>query len=178
MRRFLPDFRNMRLFFLFLLLFTLVSEHQKVYASVPTKIIIPSISLSLPVETMPIVNDTWKVSTLSASFGATTANPGEAGNTVIFSHALPHLFKNLPFVRKGDIVHVLTDKKWFSYKIRETFTVPEDNTSILQSNQANELTLYTCTGKTFEKRFVAKADLIATPFLLTMKGPAQSSLAP
>lgn len=127
----------------------------------PQKIIIPSLGITLPVTTVSIIDDTWDVSGTEASFGETTTVPGNQGNTVIFAHALPHLFETLPLVKKGAYVHVFTQKDWFVYKIYETKTVLPEDVSVLAHTKTSELTLYTCVGATYEKRFIVKAKLLS-----------------
>lgn len=127
----------------------------------PNKIIIPSLGLSLPVTTVQIINDTWDVSVSEASFGETTTVPGNKGNTVVFAHALPHLFESLPAVKKGAYVHVFTDKDWFVYRIYETKIVLPEDISVLANTSTSELTLYTCVGAFYEERFIVKAKLMS-----------------
>ncbi|MBI4079505.1 MAG: sortase [Candidatus Levybacteria bacterium] len=159
-------------FFLLLLLFAIASSLQKTYAGEPLKIIIPRLSLSLPVVSVPISNDTWEVSTAAASFGESSAKPGQIGNTVIFAHAKPQMFQSLPNLQTGDVIHLLTKSRWFTYKVHNTTVVDPKDTSVLTAKRPFELTIYTCIGKQFEKRFVAKAALIATPFTLTIGRPS------
>ena len=150
---------------IFLFLFGIQSQ---VYAfefnSPPEKIIIPSLKISLPVTTTKIINDTWDVSYTSASFGETTTIPGKQGNTVIFAHSLPHLFESLPNIKKQDIIHIFTDKDWFKYKVVEIKTVEPEDINVLMKNENYELTLYTCTGDNWGKRFIVKAKLISSIF--------------
>ena len=141
---------------------------SKAYAfefnSPPKKIIIPSLDISLPVTTTKIINDTWDVSYSSASFGETTTIPGNLGNTVIFAHSMPHLFNDLPDIKKQDIIHVFTDKDWFKYKVVEIKIVEPEDINVLMKNGNYELTLYTCIGNNWEKRFIVKAILISSIF--------------
>lgn len=128
-----------------------------VFDSPPTRIIIPSIGRSLPVESSPLVYNTWEVSLEGASYGESTAIPGTGGNTVIFAHALPTFFGLLPNVRQGDLIHVFTDKDWFVYKAQEILVVDPEEKGVLFDNEREELTLYTCTGEEYLRRFVVKA---------------------
>lgn len=141
---------------------------SKAYAfefnSPPNKIIIPSLNISLPVTTTKIINDTWDVSYSSASFGETTTIPGKLGNTVIFAHLMPHLFKSLPNIKKQDTIHIFTDKDWFKYKVVEIKIVEPEDINVLMKNGKYELTLYTCIGDNWEKRFIVKAKLISSIF--------------
>jgi len=127
------------------------------FTEVPTKIIVPSANISLPVFKAKVALDTWEVRTDGASYGEFTPLPGNTGNTVIFSHALPWLFGNLPLIKKGDYIHVFTKHDWFAYKVVETLVVDPENTDVIFSGTDHELTLYTCTGNGYTQRFVVKA---------------------
>jgi len=131
-----------------------------VFDSPPTRIIIPSIGRSLGVASSPLVYNTWEVSLDGASFGESTALPGNGGNTVIFAHALPTFFGLLPNVRQGDLIHVFTNKDWFVYRADEILIVDPEERKVLFDNERNELTLYTCTGEGYVRRFVVKASMV------------------
>lgn len=127
----------------------------------PNKIIIPSIQTELEVKPANIVFDTWEVRYDAASFGESSALPGEKGNTVIFSHAIPSLFGNLPAVETGDTIHVFTDLDWFTYKVTKKAVIEPENVEILNQVYPYQLTLYTCTGPEYSQRFVITAELQA-----------------
>jgi len=128
--------------------------------SQPTRILIPSVQINLPVKEAEIKNDTWLVRTDSASFGKGSAFPGKSGNTVIFSHALSKLFGRLPMVKIGDKVHVFTKNDWFVYQIENVRNVEPEQTDEILSNKIQGLTLYTCQGDNNKERFVAHAKLL------------------
>jgi len=143
------------------LLFNLIQSSKILAADFdlsPSHIIIPSLKISLPVTTVKITEDaTWEVSYEAASYGELTALPGNKGNTIIFAHALPRLFRTLPAIKKGDLIHVFTQSDWFTYRVAETETINPDDLKILSENDSNQLILYTCTGPDWQKRFVVKA---------------------
>jgi len=143
------------------ILFLVPEVHAFSFNAPPTKIIIPSVNISLPVYTAKVAFNTWEVRTDGASYGEFSTLPGNQGNTVIFSHALPYLFGNLPNIKKGDMVNVFTSKDWFAYKVTQTMVVDPENIEVIFSGQDHELTLYTCTGNNYEKRFVVKAKPVA-----------------
>ena len=144
------------------MLFLFNSSVQAVeYNSEPTKIIIPSTTIMLDVKPAEISYDTWTVRLDAASFGYSSAIPGNMGNTVIFSHALPALFGNLPTIKKGDTVNVFTDLDWFVYKVTQINIVDPENVSILNQIYPYQLTLYTCVGENYSQRFVITAELLS-----------------
>ena len=126
----------------------------------PNHIIIPSIDISLPVFLAKESLNTWEVRLDGASYGELTALPGRNGNTVVFSHARQGLFINLPRIRKGDLVHLFTEKDWFVYRVIQTVAVEPEDIEVIHSRGRNELTLYTCTGDNYSKRFVVKTELV------------------
>ncbi len=130
----------------------------------PSWVILPSVGIDLPVKTAIINYDTWEVSLDSASYGDTTTIPGNSGNTVIFAHDLDPLFSQLPNVVEGDYIHVFTEKDWFVYKITETTIVSPEDIHILKPKGHYEITLYTCTGENYSKRFIVKGQLASSPF--------------
>lgn len=130
------------------------------FNSPPNRIIIPSLSINLPVSTAKIAFTTWEVSLTGASFGESSILPGNIGNTVIFAHVRPGLFLNLPKIKKGDMVHVFTSKDWFTYQVKQVQIVNPEDISVLDSSSEHELTVYTCVGENWTQRFVAKAELV------------------
>ena len=93
----------------------------------PHTIIIPSVNISLPVHLAKIQYNTWEVRTDGASFGEGSSLPGNNGNTVIFSHALPRLFGPLVTIRVGDTIYLFSQTDWFVYRVTEILEVnPED----------------------------------------------------
>jgi len=147
---------------LFILSFILISPRLVLsnYKEEPRRITIPAVGINLPVKKAKIVSETWEVLNDAASYGELTTFPGEIGNTVIFSHAVSSLFGDLPKIRNGDFVYILTDSYTFTYKIVKTNSVQPDDIGILASGNEKALTLYTCEGTADERRFTAKAVLI------------------
>jgi LPXTG-site transpeptidase (sortase) family protein len=139
------------------------SAHAIEFSNAPTHIVIPSLNISLPVTTAQIIDDTWDVSTNGVSFGESTSIPGNKGNTVIFGHALPQFFESLPSLPKGGYIHVFTGTDWFVYKAVKTTVVDPEDVQVLAADRDYELTLYTCVGANYEKRFVVKARLVSSP---------------
>ena len=140
--------------------FFLQGNTVRAFESQPKKIIIPSINTTLDVHPAKIIFDTWEVNLDGASFGLSSALPGNRGNTVLFSHTIDRLFGRLDRIKKGDTIHIFTDLDWFTYKVVSTQVVKPEETDILNPHNEFELTLYTCTkDPAYSKRFVVKAVL-------------------
>lgn len=146
------------------LVFTPVSYAHE-FNQIPTKIIIPSADISLDVKSAKIEFNTWEVRLDAASFGESSNLPGNRGNTVIFSHAIPKLFGNLPQVEVNDTIHVFTDLDWFVYKITKKQVVDPENIEVLNQVYPYQLTLYTCIGDNYSQRYVITAELQSSPAL-------------
>lgn len=130
----------------------------------PQQIVIPSVDISLPVYLAKIQYNTWEVRTDGASFGEGSSLPGKNGNTVIFSHALPKLFGPLTKVKTGDAIHIFTTTDWFVFRVNEILEVNPEDTFVIFQSKGRQLTLYTCTGKQYEKRHVIRASLLASVY--------------
>ncbi len=145
---------------LFWLFFILIKPSFAQYKEEPQIIVIPSVGINLPIGKAKIIDETWEVLNEAASYGETTALPGEKGNTVIFSHAINSLFGQLPNVKKGDFVYLVNDSYTFTYQIREISSIYPEDIGILSSTNEKALILYTCEGTSDERRFTAKAILV------------------
>jgi len=125
--------------------------------SLPVRIIIPDISVDLPVVPAKVVNHTWETSETAASFGLGSALPGNGGNSVIFAHARIGLFGGLRNLKKDAIVYVYTKKEKYSYKVDEIKTVSPKDTEVIAPTPDDVLTLYTCSGFADTKRLIVRA---------------------
>ena len=123
----------------------------------PTHIIIPSLSIDLPVIEAPVINGYWETSDTSASHGVGSAVPGQDGNMVIFAHARQGLFLPLRNITNGADIYVMTKNKWYQYKVVDTKLVYPNQTEVISPTHDQTLTLYTCDGYFDEKRFIAVA---------------------
>lgn len=110
------------------------------------RVILPKQKIDLPIVEAGVIDGYWELSESTASHGMGTANPGEAGNIVVFAHAREGMFLALKDVVIGDIVYLLTDKRWYSYQVKETKDVDPSFVEIVAPTEDETLTLYTCTG--------------------------------
>ncbi len=130
------------------------TENQK---NLPQRIIIPSISVDLPIALAPVIKGYWKVYPDKAGFGDGSAFPGEKGNTVIFAHARYGLFLSLQDIKVSDKVYILTGDKWLSYKVKDIKTVLPNNLEVIAPTPDETLTLFTCSGFADSKRLIVTA---------------------
>lgn len=120
-------------------------------------IIVPRLNIDLSVAPSKIKNGYWEVSETSASHGEGSANPGEAGNVVVFAHAREGLFLELRDIKKDDAVYILTNTRWYKYKVSEIVSVYPNDITTVAPTDFEILTLFTCSGFFDEKRLIVKA---------------------
>lgn len=126
----------------------------------PTRIVIPSVKIDLPIVEAKVVKGYWETSATSASHGVGSANPGERGNTVIFAHGRKGLFLPLREVKMGEVVEVFTQDQKYRYQVFEIKEVKPSEVEVISQTQDERLTLYTCSGFLDSKRLV----VVAKPF--------------
>lgn len=124
---------------------------------VPTKVVIPELSVDLEVRPSEVVNGYWEVFPDRAAWGAGSGFPGESGNQVIFAHAREGIFLPLKDIEVGMNVYVTTEESWYSYKVEEIKEVTPDEVEVIRPTEDETLTLYTCSGFNDEKRLIVIA---------------------
>lgn len=130
---------------------------KKDSAAPPIGILIPGLSVDLPIKESKVINGYWEVADSTANHGEGSASPGENGNIVIFAHAKPNLFAPLRDIKKGDTIYILTNDKWYRYSVKETKLVDPSQTEVIKPTTSEVLTLYTCSGFLDSKRLIVKA---------------------
>lgn len=132
-------------------------QHLEKSTPPPTRIIIPSQKIDLPIVEAKIINGYWEISETSASHGVGSANPKEKGNIVIFAHAREGLFYNLKDIKEDDEIQIFTKEGLRKYTVFEILSVYPDQIEVIRPTKNETLTLYTCTGFADEKRLIVKA---------------------
>ena len=124
----------------------------------PTRLYIPSLTLSLPVEESSITDGVWHISENGISHLTKSARPGQNGNIIMYGHNKNSILGTLPKISVGDIIQVISrDQTLHTYRVRETDTVSPDNLLYVNNTDIEVLTLYTCTGFFDSMRFVVRA---------------------
>lgn len=99
-----------------------------------------------------------------------TAQPGEAGNTVIFGHSSYYddqpgnykkVFSHLNQLKAGNIINIKSGEQFLTYSVIENRIVSPNDVSVLAQDKTKKLlTLITCWPPgTIEKRLVVIASL-------------------
>jgi len=117
----------------------------------------------------PIVNT--KNADYGLSLGAwldpETSTPDKGGNTVISGHRFKYLppsnltFYLLDKLKNNDIIDIIWKEKKYTYQVFNTKIIEANDLSILNQDDSNIITLYTCHPiYSQEKRLVVQAKLI------------------
>src|SRR3990172_11519883 len=86
---------------------------------VPQRIILPELSIDIPVKNSGLINGYWQVFSDAAGWGEGSGLPGEPGNQVIFAHARRGLFLPLRDIKLGAKVYAVSEEKWYQYEVKE-----------------------------------------------------------
>lgn len=130
---------------------------ENIQAEAPLRIVVPSVSIDLPVIESQVVNGYWELSETTASHGVGSGNPGHIGNTVIFAHARAGLFAPLRGIKKSQLIYVLTKERWYRYQVDQIKEVKETQTEVVAPTTTETLTLFTCSGFLDSKRLIVTA---------------------
>lgn len=126
--------------------------------SVLKEIEIPSLSIKNQIEEGIIKDNIWYVSKENVVHLASSKNPGEGGNIIIYAHNTKGLFAKLSQIKLGDEIALKTKNDiLYRYKTQEIHTVFPQASDFVGEKQEETLTLYTCAGFFDTKRFVAVA---------------------
>lgn len=107
-------------------------------------------------------SQTWNLSEIQAQYATITppANT-EGGNTFIYGHNRPVVFKRLLEAQPGEIATVYTDNGHvFTYKLRSSRVTKPTDDSLFYYKGKPILTLQTCSGAWFQNRSLYTFDLI------------------
>jgi LPXTG-site transpeptidase (sortase) family protein len=98
------------------------------------------------------------------------------GNTALAGHVTVRNYGNGPFryldqLASGDEVRLYTERKVYTYRVREQQVVSENDLWVTQPTQNNQLVLITCTDwnadfQTYIRRLVVFADLEKSEVLI------------
>jgi LPXTG-site transpeptidase (sortase) family protein len=124
----------------------------------PTRLVISAMELDAPIVAVPIVGDTWDVSSLTHEIGhlAGTANAGESSNMVLSAHVTLREgvgpFQRLEWLREGATAVVYAGEEAYTYRVVEKKYVAPDDISVAYPTSNPVLTLLTCTTWDAESR--------------------------
>lgn len=136
---------------------TLLQQKESAH---PKRILIPKIGLEQSIEDGKITDGQWNISESGVSFMVGSCTPGNSCNIVIYGHAKEQFFGPLKKIKIGDSITILTETKWYLYKVNEIKDVSPEQVSVIGPTLEETLTLFTCTAFLDSKRLVVVAKRI------------------
>lgn len=142
-------------------------------SSAITRIQIPALGVDTIVKYVPFNGDTWLIGGLrqEVAWMGDTSWPGLGSNTGLAGHVdladgSDGPFRRLNELHPGDLVILYTEKKIYTYQVREQKVVDEDDLSVISPTEKPQITLITCTNwsqalRDYLQRLVIFAELIA-----------------
>jgi LPXTG-site transpeptidase (sortase) family protein len=132
----------------------------------PTRILIPSLSIDLPVvpQSYSPITRTWPVATADANYAANTAPINNTnGETLIYGHSSRHVFGQLLKMRPSEVAYVYTNNGHvFKYSYVGSQDVTPTQLSIIDdmAKAPAGLKLITCDGDYFQYRYLMSLKLV------------------
>jgi sortase A len=130
-------------------------------AALPTRLIIPTLGLDVPIKEVFIVDDQWEVAEYAAGYLNGSGLPGVPGNLALSGHAGLYgaVFANLGSLNPGDDIFVDAAGVRYHYRLRTASAFWPNQTEVLDSTETPTMTLITCTNWDTQ-RLVAQADFV------------------
>jgi LPXTG-site transpeptidase (sortase) family protein len=151
-------FAGYRVYSLNILSFGVTPVAQVTTGPAPVKVEIPQVNVNLMITEATVTDGTWEISPDGASHWDNSANPGQGGNIVVYSHNKTDLFGPIRWLNLGDeIVITDADGNQHLYTITETVTVSPKEVGYILPKDEEVLTLYTCTGLFDSQRYIVIA---------------------
>jgi sortase A len=127
----------------------------------PNRVLMKNVQIDLPLTGSMENQGAWEVSETGANFAINTAIPnGQSGNTVIFGHDRPNLFRNIHNLKAGDQIIVYGADKPYAYAVDSFKIVKPTDVSVMSQTKSATLTLITCDGWLSQDRFVVTAHYV------------------
>jgi LPXTG-site transpeptidase (sortase) family protein len=149
------------------------SEQAKPPHSQPARLRIATLSVDVPVSTIPIVNGRWDLSALGVEVGwltTTGAFPGDTLAMALVGHITTErlkrgAFADLEQIKPGDEIVVVTSDFEYVYHVRRRSRVTPEDVKALYVRDGQTLLLLTCTdwdpsGKRYANRLLVEAGLV------------------
>jgi LPXTG-site transpeptidase (sortase) family protein len=144
----------------------LKSSKPAAVQGVPSRVIIPSLSIDLPVvsQSYSKAAQTWPVSPTDANYATETApNNNTQGETLIYGHATRQIFGSLLNISPGAVVYVYTNNgHLFKYAYAGSQDVTPYKLSIIDdmARAPAGLKMITCDGPYFQYRHLMSFKLL------------------
>ena len=123
----------------------------------PTKLMIDSAEIELPIALTTIIDGNWNYSDKEVLFVKDSGGLGMPGNKIFYGHNYPNLLKNLKNVTEGDTIEFFQAGSIYRYKVVSANNVTPDQTHIMSQTDDDRVTIFTCSGFLDSKRLVITA---------------------
>lgn len=142
-----------------------VTHHKVTIEDVPTRIVIPTVGIDLPVAmgTYDFASKNWTVTNTTANYAENTAKINdEKGRSLIYGHWTRQVFGPTKNLAKGDPVYVYTlHNHIFKYTFEDFQIVKPSEVGVFDSfSQQKGLALMTCTGLYAQERRLMYFNLV------------------
>jgi LPXTG-site transpeptidase (sortase) family protein len=126
--------------------------------SIPTKLAIPSVGISLPVQETNIVNGVWQIPKNATGHLSSSGSSGGKTNIVIYGHNYSNILGNLKSINLGDEIFLQDiSGNTHIYRVKTKVVVSPNEISWVSPTDEEVLTIYTCTGILDAYRLVVRA---------------------
>ncbi|MGQ9829546.1 MAG: sortase [Roseiflexus sp.] len=131
------------------------------HVALPHRLIIPALSLDIPVVEVFVVDGAWQVADYAAGYLHGTGLPGDPGNMALAGHAglRGAVFRDLGRLSAGMDVFVDAGSWRYHYRVREMRNVWPTEVNVLDPTPMPTITLITCTNWDTQ-RLVVVGDLV------------------
>jgi LPXTG-site transpeptidase (sortase) family protein len=135
--------------------------------ALPSRLIIPTLGLDVPIKEVFIVDDQWEIAKYAAGYLNGSGLPGVPGNLAMSGHAGLYgaVFASLGSLNPGADIYVDAAGVRYRYRLRTASTVWPNQVEVLDTTETPTMTLITCTNWDTQ-RLVAQADFVDSSPLL------------
>ncbi len=106
----------------------------------------------------------WTVSPDKVTYLASSAMPGQGGNTIIYGHNKREILGNIRVLKGGETITLtLSDGTLHNYRVQNAQELSPTQTFPLLPTNTEVITLFTCSGPLDSRRYVVQALPLANP---------------
>lgn len=140
-----------------------VTAEPTLISGQPARIQIPALAVDLPVIDgyYNANSKTWTLTKDKVQYATITPQPNnKEGNTFLYGHNRPEVFKVLNKIKSGDeVIVTTTNGHIFTYTFRTAYETNPNDVSLFEYKGAPILTIQTCSGVWYQNRQLFTFDL-------------------
>jgi LPXTG-site transpeptidase (sortase) family protein len=140
-----------------------VSAEPILISGQPARIQIPALAVDLPIIDgyYNANSKTWTLTKDKVQYATITPQPNnKEGNTFLYGHNRPEVFKVLSKIKSGDeVIITTTNGHTFTYTFRTAYETNPNDVSLFEYKGAPILTIQTCSGVWYQNRQLFTFDL-------------------